>query len=92
MSDGTLLHFVGARLRVVGSGVLRLTMKSRSDVNQDVMPTINMAASSNIMPLSLSNFIDQGGRLRIETTGFDESFTISAVTVFVTEFASGLPQ
>jgi hypothetical protein len=90
--NGELLHFGSVRMRVTGSGVLRPTLQSLDEVNISTLPNVTMSATTNREPTVLSNFIDQRGQLKLETTAIDETFTVSKITIFIRPVATGYPQ
>jgi hypothetical protein len=89
--NGEILHFNAIRLRVTGSGNLQLTMKSLDDVNTLALANTVMAATTNIEPTTLTNFIDQRGCLEGTTTLINETFNISKIVIFIRPIASGYP-
>ena len=91
-SDGSILHFNAARLRVTGSGNLRLSFRSLDDVNVQTLTPLAMQATTNREPTVLANYIDQLGSLRFETTAINERFAISKIVIFVRPYGSGYPQ
>jgi hypothetical protein len=90
--EGQLLHFGAVRLRLQGSGLLYLVMNSLSLVKSFAMAPITMAPSTDIEPLARCNFISQRGILQGQTNNLDDVFTISRITVFVRQKATGIPQ
>lgn len=91
-SDGSLLHFNAARLRVTGSGNLRLSFRSLDDVNVQTLAPLAMQATTNREPTVLANYIDQLGSLRFETTAINETFSICKIVIFVKPYGSSYPQ
>lgn len=87
---GELLHFHAIRFRVTGSGSLRSTLVSLSNVNSSILNNISMSIT-NREPLVLANFIEQRGYLRIQTTAIDEYFTISKIIIFMKPIAASFP-
>lgn len=92
LGDGSIFHFHATRIRVVGSGILRQTLNSFDDVNQETLPELTMAAATNREPTTLANFKDQNGQLIITTTNIDEYFVINKIIVFIRPVATGYPQ
>ena len=92
-SSGELIsHFSAVRLRVVGNGILRLTMYSLQDVESSTLPTITMATSTNRQPAVLANFIQQRASLEIKTTDINEWFRINRVIVFTKPLWADYPR
>jgi len=89
--NGELIHFNGTRMRVTGSGFLQLFLRSLDDVNNIQLASITLQNSTNREPFVLANFIDQNAQLEIKTTGIDEVFNISKITIYVKPMATGYP-
>lgn len=89
---GEILHFNAARLRVTGSGSLKLYLRSLDEVKSSTLPTITMAATNNIEPTVLADYIDQMGYLEFGTTEINETFIVCKIVIFVKPVASGYPQ
>ena len=90
--SGELIHFGAARLRVTGSGNLKLYFRSLDDVKNLTLPTIPMQTTTDKEPLVLGNFTNQRACLEFKTTEINEIFVVSKITIFVKVTASGYPQ
>lgn len=91
-SDGSLLHFGSVRLRVTGSGNLKLYLRSLQNVhNQTLTPQV-ITPLMNREPVTLSNFIDQRGQLEVKVTEIGEYFLISKIVIFIRPIYSGYSQ
>lgn len=86
-----ILHFNGVRLRVTGSGNLKLTMHSLSDTVTQDLQNLTMVGSTNIIPTKLCNFRQQRALLEIKTTEMDETFRITKLVMFMSAVASDYP-
>jgi hypothetical protein len=84
-------HFTGVRMRVVGSGILRPTLRSPDAVVTQTLPTITMAATNRISPFVLSNFNQERVQLKLETTDIDEIFRINRIVLFARPVATMEP-
>jgi hypothetical protein len=82
-SGENICHFNGIRLRVVGSGGLRMSLWSLDQINNADFPVITMAATTNIQPFKMINFMEQRAQLKIETVEIDEWFKINRLIFFV---------
>ena len=91
-SPSYLIHFGAVRLRINGSGNLKILLKSFDDVNIYYLTDLVLATTTNREALILSNYIDQRGRLHIELTEINESFNVSKIVVFTKVVATGYPQ
>lgn len=90
--SGELIHFHVVRMRVVGSGNLKLTLHSLDDIeNQDLADT-PLVAGTNREPTTLANFIQQRAQLEIRTTELGDFFNISSIIIFIKPVATGYPQ
>lgn len=91
-SIGDILHIGGVRLRVVGDGDLKMSLRSLDDtLIVNLTPTI-MVNTTNREPFTLSNYMNQRGQLKVGVTGFEESFVISKIVIFTKLIYSGYPQ
>lgn len=90
--EGEVLHFTVVRYRVTGSGNLKTTLKSLSDVSTDPLADLAMQAATDVEPVMLANFTNQRACLDIRTTQINESFNISKIIVFIKPVATSYPQ
>lgn len=91
-SQGDILHIAGVRLRVTGSGNLKMSLRSLDDeVVEDLEPTVMQSATSR-EPFTLANYISQRGQIKVGTTGIDETFVISKIVIFTKLLYSDYPQ
>lgn len=88
---GDTLHFGVIRERVTGSGVLRQSLVSLSDVNSVAIPNIQMSSLTNKQPTVLANVNEQRAYLHGFTQDMDEVFNISKIIIYITPVATGLP-
>lgn len=85
-----ITHFTAVRLRVEGTGNLKLKLMSLSDIyEQDLVPYA--MTTTNRQPTQLSNFNQERALLKIETTEINEYFEISKIMVFCKPVATGYP-
>lgn len=85
-------HFNAVRLRVVGSGNLRMTLQSYDEVFETELTPIPMEQTTNKTPTQLTNFTQQTAKLRIETTEKDEIFNIGWILVYVKSVGTEFPR
>lgn len=90
--EGLVNHFGLVRLRVKGSGNLRLRLLSLDEVQEDVLFPLVMAATTDTEPTLLANFTQQRASLEIKTTTINEIFQISKVVIFAKPVAASYPQ
>jgi hypothetical protein len=86
-----ILHFAGVRLRVTGSGNLRMTFFSLDDVDSSTLAPIAMQTSTGREPTRLANFISQRGMLQIQTTAINETMRINRIILFAKPIWSQYP-
>jgi hypothetical protein len=75
-------HFNMIRMRVTGSGNLKLTLNSLQDVRQFQLADISMSSSTDIQPFRLANFQTQRASITIGTTNINEHFRINRIIVY----------
>lgn len=84
-------HYGGVRMRVTGSGNLKMRLLSLSETRESVLIPFVLAATTDIEPFRLANFTQQRAQLEIKTTVINETFEISKIIIFVKPVASSLP-
>jgi len=77
-----IIHVAAVRIRVVGSGNLRMTLFSLDSVNSQILAPLAMSATNAREPRVLANFISQRAMLTIKTTAINETFAINRVITF----------
>lgn len=85
-------HYGAVRLRVNGSGSLRLTLFSLDETQTNVLVPIPLQTTTNVEPNRLSNFTQQRAKLQIQVTNLNETFQISKIIVFVKPVAKSFPE
>lgn len=90
-SFGQILHAVGVRVRVAGSGTLNLYLRSIDNTSSEQLPSITMQ-SFNTEPTQLANFVSQNMQVHGEVTAIDETFNICKIVVFVKPEAAEYPR
>lgn len=89
---GDILHFGPIRFRVVGSGALKLYLRSLDDVRNQQLVNLTMQSVTNREPIVLANFKEQCAQLEIAVTEIDETFTIGKIIIFTKVTETGYPQ
>lgn len=77
-----ILHFGGVRIRVNGTGYLRMRFLSLDNIDTQTLVPFTMATLPGKQPTRLANFISQRGMLEISTTAIDEVFRINKIILF----------
>ena len=88
---GDIVHSVGARIRVRGSGLLRSRMWNMDNVRYQNLDDIVMESPSSREKTVIANFQDQGLQIQFRTIHRDEVFSISKITCFVKPVAESYP-
>lgn len=84
-------HIVGTRLRVVGSGNLRLSLTDLDGVQTSNLVPLPMQATTRFEPTVLANFQSQRTRLVGTITAIDEHFQITRIIVYAKPVAVEYP-
>lgn len=90
-SGERISHFNAVRMRIVGTGFLKLTFFSLQNVRQQSLADLNLLEVTNISPIRLANFIEQRASLQIETHSINEYFKINRIIIYSRDFASEYP-
>jgi len=91
LSDGkeeSIMHWNAVRLRLTGTGNLRMTMLSLSSVSSHTLTPLAMQTTTDREPVVLANFISQRMMLKGETTAIDEFMSVAKVIVFTKQLWS----
>jgi hypothetical protein len=90
-SGESISHFAAIRVRVNGTGVLKMTTYSLDDVKSKTLVPFIMATKARIIPTRLVNFTEQRASFEIKTTDFDEEFKINRIVIFTKEVYTSYP-
>ena len=86
-----ITHFNAVRMRIQGTGNLKMSFISQDEViTQDLAPLV-MAELTNIQPTRLANFMQQRAIFKLGTTEKDEFFRINRIVLFTKETFSSFP-
>lgn len=75
-------HIVGVRLRVNGSGNLKLNLSDLDDIQIQALVDLPLQVATRFEPTRLSNFQSQRTRLEIKVTEINEWFEIQRIIIF----------
>lgn len=75
-------HVVAVRMRVVGSGNLKLQLMDYDDIQVNDLVAIPMHVSTRFEPTRLANFQSQRVRLHGYITELDEYFDIHRIIIY----------
>ena len=84
-------HYGLVRMRLNGSGNLRMRLLSLDEVKSVTLSPFVMEDPAYIEPTRLANFTQQRAQLEISTTAIDEYFVISKIIIFVKQTATSYP-
>jgi hypothetical protein len=84
-------HIVAVRMRVTGSGNLKLTLTDLNQIQTKSLLDIPMQTATRIEPIRLANFQSQRTRLEGGTTEINEVFTINRIIIFAKPVAVEYP-
>lgn len=90
-SDDSILHYGSVKLRVTGSGNLRMRLLSLDEIKTRTITPLVMQPTAYVEPTKSTNFTQQRAQLEIKTTSIDERFMISKVIIYVKPVASSFP-
>ncbi len=88
----SILHFGAIRLRVNGTGILRLNLIGLDDVINKTVAPYNMSTTPGREPTILCNMTAQRARLRLSTTAIDEYMKVNRVIFYVNGYAEEFPR
>lgn len=85
-------HFNAVRLRVTGSGNLRLRFISYDNIAEKILTPIVMSATTNRLPTALANFMQPQAQLEIKVTDIGEYFKIDQLMIYTKPVFTSYPQ
>lgn len=91
-SAGELIHHFGMiRMRVTGSGNLKMRLLSFDETTSSTLNSFSLSATTNREPTRLANFSEQRAQLEFKTTEINEHFVISKIIIFTKPIAVEFP-
>ena len=84
-------HFAAIRVRVNGTGELKMRVFSLDDMRLKQLVPFQMAFTTRIIPTRIVNFMEQRASFELRTTEMDEKFRINRIVVFVKEVYKSHP-
>lgn len=88
---GDIVHSVGARYRIRGSGMLRTRMWNLDNVRYQNLDDIDLDTASSREKTIITNFQDQGIQIQFRTIHIDEHFNLTKIICFVKPVAESYP-
>src|SRR5262245_8045435 len=90
-SGENISHFASIRVRVNGSGNLKMKVYSLDDVRSKVLVPFTMQTANRIIPTRIVNFMEQRAAFELKTTEIDEKFRINRIVIFMKEVFTSYP-
>lgn len=88
---GNIVHSVGIRYRIRGTGIFRTRMWNLDAVRYQELNNINLDTPSSREKTIITNFQDQGIQIQFRTIHIDEVFNVSKIVCFVKPVAESYP-
>jgi len=90
-SGENISHFAAIRIRLNGTGSLKMSISSLDDVRTKTLVPFQMAAKARIIPTRIVNFMEQRASFTLTTTEIDEKFRINRIVIFTKEVYTSYP-
>lgn len=81
-SGESVSHFAAIRIRLVGTGHLKMKAYSLDDIKSKELVPFTMSATNRVIPTRLVNFMEQRASFELKTTELNERFRINRIVVF----------
>ena len=90
-SGESTTHFSSIRIRVTGTGDLKLAVYSLDDLHTKVLVPLTMSNKARYSPTRIVNFVEQRASFELRTTVKGEKFRINRIVVFTKELYKSYP-
>lgn len=90
-SGESISHFAAIRVRVNGTGNLKMSVYSLDDIKSKTLVPFVMTPLTRIIPTRLVNFMEQRAAFELMTTEIDEYFRINRIIIFSKETFTSYP-
>ena len=90
-TQDNIIHYTSLRMRVIGSGSLKMTMYTQDEIYSSVLIPFTMKAATNIRPTRLMNFQHQRAYLEGKIDVIDEWFKINKIVIYAKEVFADYP-
>src|SRR6187399_3003721 len=90
-SGESISHYAAIRVRVTGTGNLKMSVSSLDDVRSKTLVPFVMQPLNRIIPTRLVNFTEQRASFELKTTEIDEKFRINRIVIFTREVFTSYP-
>lgn len=81
-SGESISHFAAIRVRVNGTGNLKMAVYSLDDVKDKTLVPFVMKVLNRIVPTRIVNFTEQRASFELKTTDIDEELKINRIIIF----------
>jgi hypothetical protein len=86
-----ITHFNAIRMRIQGSGNLKMSMISQDEIITKSMVDLPLKEANNIQPTRLTNFMQQRAIFELHTEKRLDFFRINRIILFTKETFSSYP-
>lgn len=91
MPGENIIHVAGTRIRLTGSGNLKMQLQSLDNVQLlDLVPFV-MQSTNSKEPFRLSNYVSQRCKIKVYTTEINEVFRINRIILFAKDLWKDYP-
>lgn len=90
-SGESISHFAAIRIRLNGTGILKMSVYSLDNVRSKTLVPFIMSTLTRIIPTRLVNFTEQRASFELKTTEIDEKFRINRIIIFTKEIYTSYP-
>lgn len=90
-SGENISHFAAIRIRLNGTGSLKMSVHSLDDIRSKTLVPMTMQTTTRIIPTRLVNFMEQRAAFTLTTTEIDETFRINRIVIFQKEVFTSYP-
>ena len=90
-SGESISHFGSIRIRLTGTGNLKMKVYSLDDVRSKELVPFAMQGATRIIPTRIVNFMEQRASFELKTTEMDERFRINRIIIFSKEVFKSYP-
>jgi len=84
-------HFGSIRIRVNGSGKLRMAAYSLDDLNSKTLVPLEMELRNRYSPTRLVNFSEQRATFELKTIDYGDYFRVNRIVIFTKELYKSYP-
>lgn len=90
-SGESVSHFAAIRIRLNGTGQLKMSVHSLDDIRSKALVPFVMQSQTRIIPTRLVNFMEQRASFELKTTEINEKFRINRIVIFQKEVFTSVP-